>query len=128
MAKKIVLLASFVLMTAVILGALGAHTLKTQLTPESVDSFKTGVTYQFYHGFGLLIIAVLMEVFKKPGLKWAALMFSIGILFFSGSIYVLSTRELTGLEVKFLGPITPVGGLFFVAGWIITFIQFLKKQ
>ncbi len=69
MAKRIILLASFILTIAVVLGALGAHTLKSQLNPFQLDSFKTGVTYQFYHGFALLAIAILMEVFRKPGLK-----------------------------------------------------------
>lgn len=127
MSKKIVLLAAFLLTIAVILGAMGAHALKARLSPESLDSFKTGVTYQFYHCFALIFIAVLMEVFKKPGLKYAAIMFTIGILLFSGSIYVLSTSSLSGINAKFLGPITPIGGLFFIAGWILTFIQFLKK-
>lgn len=128
MAKRIILLASFILTIAVILGALGAHTLKSHLNSFQLDSFKTGVTYQFYHGFALLAIAILMEIFKKPGLKISAILFSIGILFFSGSIYLLSTGDLTGIHWKILGPITPIGGLFFIAGWIFTFIQFLKKS
>ena len=128
MSKKIVLLAAFLLTIAVILGAMGAHTLKAHLTPESLDSFKTGVTYHFYHSFALILIAILMEVFKKPGLKYAAWLFTIGILFFSGSIYLLSTTAVTNMSLKFLGPVTPLGGLFFIAGWIVTFIQFLKKS
>lgn len=128
MSKKIILLAAFLLTIAVVLGAMGAHTLKGKLSIESLDSFKTGVTYHFYHSFALILIAILMEVFKKPGLKWAALMFIIGILFFSGSIYGLSTASITEMNLKFLGPITPIGGLFFITGWIITFIQFLKKS
>jgi uncharacterized membrane protein YgdD (TMEM256/DUF423 family) len=128
MSKKIILLAAFLLTIAVILGAMGAHTLKAHLSAESLDSFKTGVTYQFYHSFALILIAILIEVFKKPGLKYAAWLFTIGILFFSGSIYILSTASLSGINAKFLGPITPIGGLFFIAGWIITFIQFLKKS
>lgn len=128
MAKKIILLAVFILALAVVLGALGAHSLESQITPHKLDSFKTGVTYQFYHGFALILIAILMEVFKKPGLKWASLLFTIGIVFFSGSIYALSTAELSGLNPKIFGPITPLGGLFFIAGWIVTFFHFLKKQ
>ena len=128
MAKKIVLLAAFFLTIAVILGAMGAHSLKAKISPDVLESFKTGVTYHFYHSFALILLAVLMEVFKKPGLKYAAYLFVIGILFFSGSIYLLSTREMTGISPGILGPITPIGGLFFIAGWILTFIQFLKKS
>jgi len=127
MSKKIILLASFLLMIAVILGAMGAHSLKAKLEPESLESFKTGVTYHFYHALALLIVAILMEVFKKPGLKYAALLFLIGILCFSGSIYVLSTASLSGINPKPFGPITPIGGLFFISGWILVFIQFVKK-
>ncbi len=128
MAKKIILLAVFFLAVAVVLWALGAHSLETKISPQKLDSFKTGVTYQFYHGFALILIAILMEVFKKPGLKISAILFAIGILFFSGSIYILSTIEISGINPKPFGPITPIGGLFFIAGWIVTFIQFLKKS
>lgn len=127
MAKKIILLSAFLLVIAVVLGALGAHTLKSQITPDQLDSFKTGVTYHFYHGLALLLMAILMEVFKKPGLKISAILFTIGIIFFSGSIYMLTTADLTGIHWKIFGPITPIGGLFFIAGWIVCFIQFLKK-
>lgn len=128
MAKKIILLAVFFLTIAVILGAMGAHILKSQITADKLESFKTGVTYQFYHGLALILIAILMEVFKKPGLKIAALLFTVGILFFSGSIYILSTAEISGINPKPFGPITPLGGLFFIAGWITTFIVFIKKH
>lgn len=128
MAKKIILLAVFFLTIAVILGAMGAHSLKAQIAPDKLESFKTGVTYQFYHGFALILIAILMEVFKKPGLKFVAILFAIGILLFSGSIYILSTAEISGINPKPFGPITPFGGLFFIAGWITTFIVFLKKS
>jgi uncharacterized membrane protein YgdD (TMEM256/DUF423 family) len=124
MAKKIILTAAFFLTLAVILGALGAHSLKGKISPENLDSFKTGVTYHFYHSLALIILAVLIEVFKKPALKIAAILFVIGIICFSGSIYLLNTME----NVSFLGPVTPIGGLFFIAGWITTFIIFLKKS
>lgn len=124
MSRNIVLVASLLLAFAVILGALGAHALETKLTPEKLDAFKTGVTYHFYHSIALLIIAILMEVFKKPALKIAGILFIVGIFCFSGSIYLLTTVE----NVSFLGPVTPIGGLFFIAGWITTFIIFLKKS
>lgn len=124
MAKKIILAAALFLTLAVILGAMGAHSLKGKITPENLDAFKTGVTYHFYHSLSLILIGILMEVFKKPALKIAAILFVIGIICFSGSIYCLTTME----NVSFLGPVTPIGGLFFIAGWITTFIIFLKKS
>ena|SRR5687768_10363571 len=124
MAKKIILAAALFLTLAVILGAMGAHSLKGKITPENLDAFKTGVTYHFYHSLALILIGILMEVFKKPALKIAAILFVIGIICFSGSIYCLTTME----NVSFLGPVTPIGGLFFIAGWITTFIIFLKKS
>jgi len=123
MTRNIILTGCFLLAIAVILGALGAHALKAKLTPENLEAFKTGVTYHFYHAIALLFIALLIEVFKKPALKIAAILFIIGIFCFSGSIYFLTTIE----NVSFLGPITPIGGLFFISGWITTFIIFLKK-
>lgn len=128
MSRKIILLATILLAIAVVLGALGAHALKAKLSPEHLESFKTGVTYQFYHGFGLLLLGICMEVFKKPGLKYVAYLFGLGILFFSGSIYLLSTTEISGLNVLFLGPVTPLGGVLFIAGWTTAFIQFIKPR
>lgn len=112
---------------AVILGALGAHALKKELGPEQLDSFKTGVTYHFYHGLAIILIGMAMEVYKKPGLKWAVYLFLTGSIFFSGSIYLLSTQTITGLSLSFLGPVTPLGGLIFITGWIIACVQFLRK-
>lgn len=119
--------AGFILAIAVILGALGAHALKSRLPAEQLESFKTGVTYHFYHGLAIILLSIAMEVYKKPGLKWANYLFFTGILFFSGSIYLLSTQSISGLSVSFLGPITPIGGLLFISGWIIACIQFLRK-
>lgn len=127
MGKKIIALACMLLAIAVILGALGAHALKKELGPEQLDSFKTGVTYHFYHGLAIILIGMAMEVYKKPGLKWAVYLFLTGIIFFSGSIYLLSTQTITGLSLSFLGPVTPLGGLIFITGWIIACVQFLRK-
>jgi uncharacterized membrane protein YgdD (TMEM256/DUF423 family) len=127
MAKKIILFASIFLAIAVILGALGAHSLKGKISAEHLESFKTGVTYQFYHALAMILLGILIEVFKKPALRTSAILFALGILFFSGSIYILSTGEITGIHAPILGPITPIGGLLFIAGWVITCIQFIKK-
>ena len=113
---------------AVILGALGAHALKGKLTPELLSSFETGVKYQMYHSILLALLFILLEKHHLPFLKKAGYCFIAGICMFSGSIYLLSTRSLSGLEnISFLGPVTPLGGLTLIAGWLLMFVAFTKK-
>ncbi|PCH69208.1 MAG: hypothetical protein COC01_02015 [Bacteroidetes bacterium] len=111
---------------AVVLGALGAHALKVKLSAEAVSSFETGVKYQFYHTIVLVLIALLLFKLESKFINWSAYCFIIGIALFSGSIYLLSTKEITGIEWIWLGPVTPVGGLFFIAGWILLTAAALK--
>ena len=101
---------------AVVLGAFGAHGLKPRLTSEQLASFETGVRYQMYHALAIIACAWLLER-GLPAAGTAGLLFTLGIALFSGSIYLLSTRGLTGLEARWLGPVTPLGGLSFIAGW-----------
>lgn len=109
---------------AVVLGAFGAHALESQLGPSQVDTFQTGVRYHFYHTIVLFLIALLvLHRGQSRTLGIAVWCFLIGILFFCGSLYLLSTRPITGLEASWLGPITPIGGTFFIAGWISLFIH-----
>lgn len=118
MPEKFSRLAGIFALLAVILGAFAAHGLEGKLNPDQLHSFETGVRYQFYHAIGIFIVAIL--AFQKPSawLNRAAWLFIIGILFFSGSIYLLSCRDLLGISSwKWLGPITPIGGLLFIAGW-----------
>ncbi len=104
-------------LTAVIFGAMGAHALEAKISPDSLESFKTGVRYQMWHALALLAVAAIPLKFKYlKGLFWCWL---LGVLLFSGSIYLLATREITGLEVGFLGPVTPVGGLMLIIGWVL---------
>jgi uncharacterized membrane protein YgdD (TMEM256/DUF423 family) len=109
--------AAFFALTAVALGALGAHALKQALSPESLTSFETGVRYQFYHALGLFIVSFAFAQRPEPLFRWAGYLFIAGIFCFSGSIYLLATRELSGIGWTWLGPITPIGGLLFIAGW-----------
>lgn len=111
----------------VILGAFGAHGLKTA-APESVPTFQTGVQYQMYHAFALLIVGILFEKFPFKPMNWAGVCFLIGILLFSGSLYALSLLKATGkVGLGGIGIITPIGGLFFVVGWICFVMALLKK-
>jgi uncharacterized membrane protein YgdD (TMEM256/DUF423 family) len=111
----------------VILGAFGAHALKTKLEITELATFETGVKYHFYHTIALLIIGLLMERYPSQLLNIAGISFITGIVLFSGSLYLLATRSLIGGELKWLGPITPFGGLAFVIGWLSVSIAMFKK-
>ena len=108
---------------AVMLGAFGAHALEAPLAAKNLtDTYQTAVQYHFYHTLALLVTGLLMGQQNSKKLRWAALLFAVGILFFSGSLYVLC---LTGVRV--LGAITPIGGVLFIAGWVLLAIDFAKK-
>jgi uncharacterized membrane protein YgdD (TMEM256/DUF423 family) len=129
MSKSFLLIGAILGAISVVLGAFAAHGLRKIVPPESVTTFETGVRYQFYHTFALLILAILMERFPGSLMNWAGYCFIIGILLFSGSLYllaVLRTSETVG--VNSVGLITPIGGLFFIAGWILLFFGILKKS
>jgi len=113
---------------SVALGAFAAHTLRQQLAPDAVGTFETGVRYQFYHVFALLAVAILYEKFPGGALRWAGNCFVIGILLFSGSLYLMTVLRLNDMVGgKGLGIITPFGGLFFIAGWMLMLVAFVRK-
>lgn len=108
---------------AVVLGAFGAHALKVRLSPEQLATFETGVKYQFYHAFAILFAALLLDKYQHAFINYAVYAFAAGTVCFSGSIYLLATRDLIGLTTyKWLGPITPIGGTLFIAAWILLFL------
>ena len=127
--KTIGFLAGSFAAIAVILGALGAHALKAKLSPDQLMSFETGVKYQFYHALALLAVYIIQKQTQTNDFNLSAWFFLIGILLFSGSIYFLSTRSLFGMPdgLKFLGPVTPLGGVLMIAGWLIFVITLIKK-
>ncbi len=127
MRKKLLRTGSILGMLAVLIGAMGAHSLEGVLSPEGMETFQTGVRYHFYHVFAILICTVLIHFGKKSLLWYAGLAFAIGIGLFSGSLYLLSFQENFALPTDLLGPVTPVGGLFFVAGWILLFASSYQK-
>jgi uncharacterized membrane protein YgdD (TMEM256/DUF423 family) len=113
--KAILLIGSIFGAISVMIGAFGAHALKNLLTQTNrLDTFETAVKYQFYHALALLIIGAICFHINHPALKWASWCFVGGILVFSGSLYILC---LTG--VTWLGAITPIGGILFIAGWFL---------
>ncbi len=128
MQKIFLALGSTAAAIAVMLGAFGAHALKEKLAPDQLQVFETGVRYQFYHAFALIVVGMLAEKFNSSSLNYSGWFFIAGIIFFSGSLYLLSTRNLLGIENwKFLGPVTPLGGLCFIVGWIFVLAGILKK-
>lgn len=127
MEKKILLAACTLGFLAIIFGAFGAHALKKILSVEQLNSFETGVKYQMYHAMFLLFIGTTQIITLKE--KTIIFYLTItGILFFSGSIYVLTTNGLTGIKSKIIGPITPVGGLLLILSWGYLFFAILTKK
>ncbi|MFT3980153.1 MAG: DUF423 domain-containing protein [Ferruginibacter sp.] len=112
---------------AVVLGAFGAHGLKNYVSSQAVATFETGVRYQFYHVFALLAVAMLYRDFKS--IKIAGWLFITGMVLFCGSLYALTVVQgMVQPGFRWLGPVTPLGGLFFIAGWAAMFISFFKKS
>jgi uncharacterized membrane protein YgdD (TMEM256/DUF423 family) len=102
------------------LGALGAHALKELITANALGVYQTAIQYQFIHAFALLLLALGMRRLNEEATIWAVRFFIGGLVLFCGSLYILSTKELTLLdsEIKWVGPLTPIGGLSFIAGWL----------
>lgn len=104
---------------SVALGAFAAHKLKEIVSPEAAAVFETGVRYQFYHVFALLIVALLSEKHANKYMVWAGNCFITGIILFSGSLYLITALKIAeSAHLNIVGPVTPIGGLFFIAGWI----------
>ena len=126
--RKFLVLGSAAAGIAVILGAFGAHALKARLAPDQLAVFETGVRYQMYHAFALFFAAWMAEKVPGPTTSRAGWLFVAGIVLFSGSLYLLSTRSLLGIEGwTWLGPVTPLGGLCFIAGWASLFASALRS-
>ena len=117
MSIKLIRIAIVFGLISIILGAFGAHALKAVLSEQQLTSFETGVRYQMYQALFLLFVATTNFLTDKAK-KITTIILSIGVLFFSGSIYLLATQELSGINFKFLGPITPIGGLLIMISWI----------
>lgn len=116
------MISAALLALAVAFGAFGAHALKTHLSAEMLQTWKTAVEYHFYHALGLLLLGVLSFYMPSALLKWSAILLTAGVVLFSGSLY---TMALSG--IKWLGAITPFGGISFIAGWVMLFIAAWKK-
>ncbi len=123
MTQQIVLIFGAIFgMTAVFFGAFGAHILKKILSTEQLKSFETGVKYQMYHALVLLFVGSYFKTTNQL-MSWS---FIIGIILFSFSIYGLVLSDSKSKKMKFLGPITPLGGLLLIVGWVLLLIEFIK--
>ena len=114
-------------MTAIVLGAFGAHALKNILNIQQLATFETGVKYQMYHALFLLLIATNQNIYEKTK-KYIFNLVVLGTIFFSGSLYLLATNPLTNFDFKKFGFITPIGGLLLISAWGLFFASFLKKK
>jgi len=127
MSQKIVLTALILGALAIVLGAFGAHALKKILSIEQLNSFEIGVRYQMYHALFLLFVSQISYITERQ--KMGVFILAVaGILLFSGSIYLLATSVITNIKGKFLGPITPIGGLLLISSWIYLFYCIIAKK
>ncbi len=125
MDRKIIFTGVIFGMIAIILGAFGAHALKKVLSIESLSTFETGVKYQMYHALFLLFIGMTNELSLKAK-KTIYNLVVFGVLFFSGSIYALATKNLTSININPIGFITPIGGLLLILAWGVVLINLVK--
>jgi uncharacterized membrane protein YgdD (TMEM256/DUF423 family) len=126
MERKITITATIFGILAIILGAFGAHALKKTLTYEQLSTFETGVKYQMYHALFLLFVG--LGSISEKAKKTIYYLVVFGTLFFSGSIYLLATKNVTHLDFKSIGILTPIGGLLFILAWIVILINFMQKK
>ena len=127
MNRKILFTASLLGIIAIVLGAFGAHSLKEVLTTEQLNTFETGVKYQMYHALFLLFLGNSNSITEKMK-KYVLNLILFGVILFSGSIYLLATMAVTGINFKVIGILTPIGGLLLLLGWGIFGMQVLQKK
>lgn len=124
MHKPFIAIAAVLGALSVGLGAFGAHGLKSILSSEQLVTYETAVRYQFYHTFALLAVGILFQQYGNKTLLWAGRLFIIGITVFSGSLYLLCLLS----QYRWLGAITPIGGICFIVGWLCLAIAVLKQR
>lgn len=127
MNNKTVFTGALLCVIGIVLGAFGAHALKSLISVERLQSFETGVRYQMYAGFVLLILGLNADRFQFS-LKWIVRLLLFGIILFSGSIYGLAMQEVFSVSLKFLGPITPLGGMLQIVGWLLLLYKLVKHS
>lgn len=128
MASKFFQWAGILGASAVLIGAFGAHGLKPHLSTYQLEIYEKGVQYHFIHTLALFGLALLLQRdSENKSLRWGGYLFVLGIVGFSGSLYLLACRDLLPFPVGWAGPVTPLGGLCFVGGWIALFLANMRK-
>jgi len=128
MQKIYLVIGSLLAGLAVALGAFGAHGLKKIVSSENVATYQTGVQYQMYHALALILVGILSERIYNGFISSAGVLFVAGIIFFSGSLYlIVSMNAMSKTVPTAIGILTPVGGLFFILGWVCLIVGLLKK-
>ena len=123
MAKCYLALGCINAMLVVIIGAFAAHGLKARLTVENMAIFQTGVQYHFYHAVGLILLGLIaLQIPISPYLRWSGWLMLVGIILFSGSLYTLSVTN-----IRWLGMITPIGGIAFILAWLLLSVGIMKS-
>jgi uncharacterized membrane protein YgdD (TMEM256/DUF423 family) len=123
MRKTFLRIGATMMALAVIAGAFGSHGLKEIVTADSLRTFEIGTKYQIYHSLAILMIGILLYFRKTSLMPIAGWLFLAGIICFSGSLYLLTFAEILDVPTDLIGPITPIGGLLFVAGWLVLAIS-----
>ena len=126
MKKNIVIFAATLFSLAIIFGAFGAHGLKQLVDKNSVESFEVGIRYQFYISIAILLIGLNADKFTFSIQRICVLM-ALGLALFSGSIYLLAIKELLPFSIRFLGPVTPIGGLIMIIGFVILIYKLARS-
>ena len=127
MNRKIVLTASLILVLSIVLGAFAAHGLKNLISVERLQTFEVGVRYQWYSSLSLLVLGFCEDRIAFS-MKWVYRLILTGTLFFSGSIYLISISELLSVNIRIIGPVTPVGGALMIAGWVVFLVKLYRTK
>lgn len=126
-AKNVLQIAIVFILISIVIGAFGAHALKEKLTDDQASSLEVGIRYMMYHGlalFGLVYIAKEWNL----ALNLVYRLLIVGVLFFSGSIFALTFQHISGIDLKFIWPLTPIGGLLLIIAWLLVLIQLFKNK
>lgn len=126
--RNLLFIGSLLMGLSILFGAFGAHGLEGKISPEKIASFEVGVRYQTYHALGLLLLGVVFPSLPFS-LKWVTRLMLTGIIFFSGSIYILALQDLAGMNIsKIVGPITPIGGLLLILSWFVFGYKLMQQK
>ena len=131
MKKNLLMIAGISGALCVAIGAMGAHALKDKLPVENLQTYETAVRYQFYHTLALVLVVLLSDKIQSKLLNYASTLFIAGIILFSFSLYFLALRPLVGIgndEMKWVGAITPLGGVSFILGWLMLAFAAVKPS